>query len=257
MEKQVSIVVAASGEVKDIALSQGATVKEVLNEAGLRGYQLSRKGGEPLSPDTDLYSEATDSEKLYATPEDVSVGDGGSAPLFKIVTALRRMKDSIISKYKLYLERFKKQRFFFIKRARLIRTRYIRQLNTASRIRLERKYKRNFARIVRKDKEYTYWQENGWRKIGNEYRGFFQTKFGKWRGVIAENYRNDHSFYIVTPPAILRESSHWECFTHKGNGLYSIHFSHKPKDISSGILRVEQLITESFEQGRKGVSDVS
>ena len=78
MEKQVSIVVAASGEIKDIALSPGATVMEVLNEAGLQGYKLSRKGGELLAPDTDLYSEAMDSEKLYATPEDVSVGVVGT-----------------------------------------------------------------------------------------------------------------------------------------------------------------------------------
>ena len=79
MEKQISIVVAASGEIKDIAISTGATVREVLNEAGLQGYQLSRKGGEPLDPDTDLFAETSDSEKLYATPEDVSVGYGGSA----------------------------------------------------------------------------------------------------------------------------------------------------------------------------------
>ena len=255
MEKQVSIVVAASGEVKDVALSPGATVKDVLNEAGLRGYQLSRKGGEPLSPDTDLHAEATDSETLYATPEDVSVGDGGSAPLSKFINALRRIIDSVIAKCKLYLGRFRKRRLFFVKRARLIRTRHIGQLNTRIRISSKRKY--TPVRIVRKDKEYTYWQENGWRKIGNEYRGFFQTKHGKWRGVIIENYFNNHSFYIITPPAILRDSSHWECFTHKGNGLYSIHFSHKPKDISSGILTVEQLITESFEKSRKEKPDVS
>ncbi len=84
MEKQVSIVVAASGEIKDIALSPGATVREVLNEAGLHGYQLSRKGGELLEPDTDLFEEATDSEKLYATPQDVSVGEGGSASPLKL-----------------------------------------------------------------------------------------------------------------------------------------------------------------------------
>ena len=74
MEKQISIVVAASGEIRDIALSEGATALEVLNEVGLQGYQLSRKGGDVLAPGTDLYLEAMDKEKLYATPEDVSVG---------------------------------------------------------------------------------------------------------------------------------------------------------------------------------------
>ena len=91
MEKQISIVVAASGEIKDIALSEGATVKEVLQEASLQGYQLSRKGGEVLAPDTDLYSEAMDSEKLYATPEDVSVGVGETTP----TSGLQKLKNDV------------------------------------------------------------------------------------------------------------------------------------------------------------------
>ena len=79
-EKQISIVVAASGEIKDIAVTEGATVGEVMREANLVGYQLTRNGGELLTPDLDIYSTAMDSEKFYATPEDVSVGVGGSAP---------------------------------------------------------------------------------------------------------------------------------------------------------------------------------
>lgn len=79
MEKQISIVVAASGEIKDIALTEGATIRDVLNEVQLQGYQLSKKGGEVLDPNADLYAEAADREKLYATPEDVSVGVGVGA----------------------------------------------------------------------------------------------------------------------------------------------------------------------------------
>jgi hypothetical protein len=83
MEKKISIVVAASGEVKDVAISPGATVREVMQEADLQGYQLSRKGGVALEPDTDLFESANSTEKFYATPLDVSVGDGGlaSSPL--------------------------------------------------------------------------------------------------------------------------------------------------------------------------------
>ena len=95
MEKQVGIVVAASGEIKDVALSPGATVREVLNEAGLQGYQLSRKGGEPLDPNTDLFEEATDAEKFFATPQDVSVGDGGSASSFSVLNFMRTIDDMI------------------------------------------------------------------------------------------------------------------------------------------------------------------
>ncbi len=80
MEKQISIVVAASGEIKDIGISEGATVGEVMKEANLVGYQLTRKGGELLTPETNIFSMAMDSEKFYATPEDVSVGGGDSVP---------------------------------------------------------------------------------------------------------------------------------------------------------------------------------
>jgi hypothetical protein len=255
-EKQVSIVIAASGEVKDVAVSPGATVEDIKSETGLKGYQISRKGGEPLSSNADIFTEVANGEKLYATPEDVSVGSGGSAPIFKIIATLKEFWKSIIAKLRVYLEQFKKRHLLLVKRVRLIRTRYIGKTITRKRISLKRKYNFQPVRVVGKNKEYTYWQENGWRKVGNRYNGFFRTKYGTWRGIIIENYHNDHSFYIFTPPDILRKSDHWECFTHKGNGLYSIHFSRKPKDISSGILTVEQLITESFEGGRKDDSDV-
>lgn len=90
-EKQISIVVAASGEIKDIAITEGVTVGEVMRKADLGGYQLTRKGGELLTPETDIYSTAMDSEKFYATPEDVSVGVGGSAPRAVLTSIGRRI----------------------------------------------------------------------------------------------------------------------------------------------------------------------
>ena len=74
MEKQISVVIAASGEIKDMALAEGTTIAKLLDEMGLDGYQISRQGGEVLGLTTDIYAEALDREKLYATPIDVSVG---------------------------------------------------------------------------------------------------------------------------------------------------------------------------------------
>jgi len=54
---------------RKIAILPGATVNVVLNEINLRGYQLTRRGGEVLDPNTDLYTEAGDREWLYAIPE--------------------------------------------------------------------------------------------------------------------------------------------------------------------------------------------
>ena len=253
-EKQITIVIAASGEAKDVAVSPGATIEDIKTETGLKGYQISRKGGEPLPPNADVFTEVTDGEKLYATPEDVSVGGRGSAPLSKFINTLKRRIDSAVDKYKLYLERFRNRRIFLVKRVRLIRTRYISQLNTR---RANSNIKNNTVKVVKNNKGCAYWQENGWHRVGNQYRGFYQTKYGKWRGVIIENYRNNHYFCIFMPPAILKKSSHWECFVYRGDGLYLVHFSQKPKDISSGILTIEQLITETFENSKKGDSDVS
>ena len=95
MEKQISIVIAASGEIKDIALTEGATIRDVLNEVQLQGYQLSKKGGEVLDPNADLFTMATDREKLYATPEDVSVGVGvGALPPPPPATKLEIIKST-------------------------------------------------------------------------------------------------------------------------------------------------------------------
>ena len=78
MEKQISVVVAGSDEIRDIGIPPGITVREVLDDLSLKDYKLSRKGGELLTLETDLYETANDSEKLFATPP-VSVGVGGSA----------------------------------------------------------------------------------------------------------------------------------------------------------------------------------
>lgn len=96
------------------------------------------------------------------------------------------------------------------------------------------------------DREHPYWQENGWRKFNGEYKGEFVTEYGSWRGIINESYFGRFNFYILDPPEALLKGEHWACFTHKGRGRYFIHFSRKPKDISSGIITVESLISESF-----------
>ena len=74
MEKQISIVVAGSDVIKDMVISPGSTVGEVLDNAGLQGYLLAKKGGEPLYSNADLFEESTNFEKLYASPENITVG---------------------------------------------------------------------------------------------------------------------------------------------------------------------------------------
>ena len=111
--------------------------------------------------------------------------------------------------------------------------------------------KRKKADVIGKGREYPYWKENGWRKLNGAYKGYYLTDYGTWRGIIDESFSNSYVFYIVNPPRALKESEHWDCFVNKGNGTYSIHFSQKPEDMSSGILTVEKLIIESFNNRPK------
>jgi len=247
-EKQVTITVSASGQVKELALSPGATVQEVLDEAGLQDYQLSIEGGEPFPLDADLYSLVEDGAKLSASPANPKVGRGGSASLLKIINAVKTVINNLLNKIKTLFGRIKKIRAVRPKRVRLLRTKYIRRRNGDRKARITKTYKRKIARVTNEITEKAYWQKNSWEKQNNEYRGYFKTKYGKWRGLIREVFAGEYVVYIHMPPSILEQSDHWECFMSKGNGLYFVHFSQKPKDVSSAIMAVEKVITEAFEK---------
>jgi hypothetical protein len=256
MEKQITIAVAGSDETKDIAISPGATVSEVLEEAGLQGYQLLRKGGEPLDPSTDLFEDATDYEKLYATPQDVSVGDGGSASSSRFRNFIKGIIENVFTdkSYRHSHDWHKSLGIFRKKRVRIIAIRFNRIPVQPYRVRTKRKIKckRKGSIVMDTKVGCPYWQENGWRRNGRRYTGHYRTEYVKCRGLVEENFYDDYSFYIFNPPEALRKSSHWECFTHKGKGKYAIHFSNKPRDVSSGIITVEQLIVKSFKGNGKG-----
>jgi hypothetical protein len=96
-----------------------------------------------------------------------------------------------------------------------------------------------------------YAKEQGWKdKSGgwfgsSQLEGYYRTKFGSFKGQIKPD---SLAFYIFKPPKELKNHSHWACFSHRGGGKYSIHFSVRPNDIDSGILMVERILHESFTQ---------
>ena len=70
--KNLSIVVAGSGEIKDISIKPATKAGDILRDTELTGYVLS-KGSEdaPFNPDDDVYAQVEDGQKLYAvTPAD-------------------------------------------------------------------------------------------------------------------------------------------------------------------------------------------
>ena len=112
-----------------------------------------------------------------------------------------------------------------------------------------------FSRVVRgrgpaikvQRRQVPYWQERGWTRNGNTYTGTYQTRYGALWGEIAEHSASDIEFFLYMPSDEIRRHSHWVCFQHRGNDWYLVHMGRCPKDVSSGILTIERLITEAHE----------
>ena len=93
-----------------------------------------------------------------------------------------------------------------------------------------------------------YWQEHGWTRQGNIYTGSYQTRYSAFQGWIEQERSGHINFCIYNPPQVLRSHSHWTCFQHRGNDWYLVHMAKQPKDVSSGIITIEKLIKEAYEQ---------
>ena len=93
-----------------------------------------------------------------------------------------------------------------------------------------------------------YWQEHGWKHTGNTYEGVYQTPYAAFQGWIEQERSGHINFYLYNPSREIREHGHWTCFQHRGNDWYLVHMGRQPKDVSSGIMTIERLVTEAHEQ---------
>lgn len=100
------------------------------------------------------------------------------------------------------------------------------------------------TRIQRR--ELPYWQERGWRRSGDTYSGAYQTPYGSFLGEIEDRGYDHYRFYITDPPEQLRRSGHWACFQPRGHRGFQVHMARRPRDVSSGIMTIERLITDAF-----------
>jgi hypothetical protein len=76
MGKNLSLVVAGSGEIRDLTITPGTTVREVMEQSGLRDYLVSQGPDQPfLSQEEDLFRALPEGAKLYAsTPAEAGRG---------------------------------------------------------------------------------------------------------------------------------------------------------------------------------------
>jgi len=91
-----------------------------------------------------------------------------------------------------------------------------------------------------------YWQEKGWIHDGKTYRGNYQTDRAAFIGHIIEHRGGHVDFYLYAPSEEIRRHSHWVCFVDRGDDWYAVHMGRQPKDVSSGIITVERLISEAY-----------
>ena len=112
-----------------------------------------------------------------------------------------------------------------------------------------------FSRVVRgrgpsipvERRQIPYWQEHGWTRQRDAYSGSYQTPYSAFWGQIIEHRGGYIDFLIYNPSQEIRQHSHWTCFQHRGNDWYLVHMAKQPKDVSSGIITIERLITEAYE----------
>jgi len=93
-----------------------------------------------------------------------------------------------------------------------------------------------------------YWQERHWQRDGDTYQGSYQTPYGAFQGWIEQERSGHINFFLFGPSQEIRNHSHWSCFQHRGDDWYLIHMGRQPKDVSSGILTIERLVTEAYER---------
>ncbi len=66
--KRLSVVVAGTGQIKDIQIEPGTAVRDVLQQLDLRDYLLSKGPNEPFLASADsLYDKVNHGEKVFAS----------------------------------------------------------------------------------------------------------------------------------------------------------------------------------------------
>lgn len=66
--KKLSVVIAGSGQIRDIQIPPGATAKDILDQLALKDYLLSKGPNEPFFANADsVYDKVQDGEKIFAS----------------------------------------------------------------------------------------------------------------------------------------------------------------------------------------------
>ena len=66
--KKLSVVVAGTGQIRDIEIETGTTAGDILDQLGLKDYLLSKGPNDPFFANTvSVYDKVNDGEKIFAS----------------------------------------------------------------------------------------------------------------------------------------------------------------------------------------------
>lgn len=218
--KQVTVCMLESGKLLDRTIAPGTTAADLLRDIGLPNGLLSKsRDGEFLANADTVYDKITDGQKLFASTP-ASVG----ASFF----------ENLINKA-----------------VEKIEGKYFPRLNEV--LTMSGGAGRRPAPLVGRQ-EIPYWRERGWKRTGWTYKGNYVTPYGAFTGWISQPSITEIEFYIQHPPACIFGSSHAGCFQPRDKDWFFVHMGRRPKDVSSGIVTIERLLTDCFRAGGLHVS---
>ena len=77
------------------------------------------------------------------------------------------------------------------------------------------------------------------------WHGYYRTRFGSWKGRITAS--TPPQYYIYKPPKGLKERHiHKACFAPLADGWFSVHFRIQPRDLDSGVIKLERILCEAY-----------
>jgi hypothetical protein len=103
-------------------------------------------------------------------------------------------------------------------------------------------------RVLVEGNSIPYWQERGWTQMGWNYEGQYKTRFASCAGRVTVSPAGYCKIFVKSPPVAVQRHPKWVCFHLSKENWYRVNTVSQCRDVSSGILEVENIITESYEE---------